>query len=213
MKKSWWLCFLFLPILMTSCGTENTTEVINEKLEEAIEKEVEFEAEGERMYDYEIEEKSLYKKIIELGADDQDELQSLSEDASELVNKREESIEQEKSIIEDSKDIFEQMEPKVAEVADKAIKKELEKMVDVMGQRYRAYDEVYDEYHSSLALTKELYNYMGDEEASPDRLYTQIEKVNDSYESVTEANDAFNEKTSAFNELKASYLSLLKKSE
>ena len=210
MKKLWWLYFSFLlTLLLISCGQNNVTDDINHYLEEVIKKEAEFEAEGKQIYEYEVEENSIYKKLIELKPDDHEKMKDLSKNASKFVEKRETSIDEEKSIMDESKEIFEKMETKIEKVSDDEVKETMEEMIDVMDKRYHAYDKVYEQYQTSLHLTKELYEDFGDEGINPDQLYNQVEKVNDSYTKVTEANETFNKKTSEFNELKESYLTKL----
>src|SRR5699024_4463631 len=153
MKKLWWLYFSFLlTLLLISCGQNNVMDDINHYLEEVIKKEAEFEAEGKQIYEYEVEENSIYKKLIELKPDDE-----------------------EKSIKDESKEIFEKMETKVEKISDDEVKETMEEMVDVMDKRYHAYDKVYEQYQTSLHLTKELYEDFGDEGINPDQLYNQVE--------------------------------------
>src|SRR5699024_12170653 len=102
------------------------------------------------------------------------------------------------------KNICKNIETKSEKVSDEKVKETMEEMIDVIDKRYHAYDKVYEQYQTSLHLTKELYEDFGDEGINPDQLYNQVEKVNDSYAKVTEANEIFNKKTSEFNELKES---------
>src|SRR5699024_9321404 len=94
-------------------------------------------------------------------------------------------------------------------ISDDEVKVTMEAMVDVMYKRYHAYDKVYEQYPTSLHLTKELYEDCGDESINHDQLYNQVEKVNDSYWKLIEASETLNKKSSEFNELKESYLTKL----
>src|SRR5699024_3685932 len=169
----------------------------------------ELEAEGKQIYEYEVEENSIYKELIELKSDDHEKVKDLSKNASMFVEKRQTSNDEEKSIMDDSKAMFEKIEKKDEKLSVDKVKDTMEEMIDVMDKRYHAYDKVYEQYQTSLHLTKELYEDFGDEGINPDQLYNQVEKENDSYAKVTEANEIFNKKTSEFNELKESYLTKL----
>src|SRR5699024_3645021 len=116
MKKLWWLYFSFLLTLLSiSCCQTNVTDDINQYLEE-----------GKKIYEYEVEENSIYKKLIELKPDDHEKMKDLSKNASKFVDKRETSIDEEKSIMDESKEIFEKMETKVEKVSDDEVKETME---------------------------------------------------------------------------------------
>src|SRR5699024_3539706 len=123
MKKSWWLYFSFLlTLLLISCGQNNVTDDINNHLKEVMKKEAEFEAEGKQIYEYEVEENSIYKDLIELKPDDHEKMKDLSKNASKFVEKREISIDEEKSIMDESKEIFDEMETEAEKISDDEIK-------------------------------------------------------------------------------------------
>ncbi|MEI3611037.1 YkyA family protein [Pseudogracilibacillus sp. SO30301A] len=206
--------FIFTMLLFISaCGEEDVTEEINAYLEETINIEKEFEASQEKVFELEKEDEELYKEIIGLGSDDHEKVQTLADQAIDLLDKRLEYLEMEKASLEDSRATFENIEPLIEKITDEEQQELTRKMYDTMINRYDSYEEVYKNYTDSIRLTKELYTLFKEEEFNQNRVYSIIENVNDSYEDVLDANESFNKETVLYNELKQEYYDIFQKKE
>ena len=206
--------FVFTMLLFISaCGEEDVTEEINAYLEETIEIEKEFEASQEKVFELEKEDEELYKEIIGLGSDDHEKVQTLADQAIDLLDKRSEYLKMEKTSLEDSKATFENIEPLIEKITDEEQQELTKKMYDTMINRYDSYEEVYKNYTDSIRLTKELYTLFKEEDFNQNQVYSVIENVNDSYEDVLEANESFNKETVLYNELKQEYYDMFQENE
>lgn len=206
--------FVFTMLLFISaCGEEDVTEEINAYLEETIDIEKEFEASQEKVFELEKEDEELYKEIIGLGSDDHEKVQTLADQAIDLLDKRSEYLKMEKTSLEDSKATFENIEPLIEKITDEEQQELTKKMYDTMINRYDSYEEVYKNYTDSIRLTKELYTLFKEEDFNQNQVYSVIENVNDSYEDVLEANESFNKETVLYNELKQEYYDMFQENE
>ena len=76
-------------ILITACNEEDqVAQQIAEHLEETVQIEKEFEENQEKIFESEIADEELYNEIIGLGSDDLAQVQTLAEEAVELLNER-----------------------------------------------------------------------------------------------------------------------------
>ncbi len=200
-------------LFISACGEEDVTEEINAYLEETIDIEKEFEASQEKVFELEKEDEELYKEIIGLGSDDHEKVQTLANQAIDLLDKRSEYLKMEKTSLEDSKATFENIEPLIEKITDEEQQELTRKMYDTMINRYDSYEEVYKNYTDSIRLTKELYILFKEEDFNQNQVYSVIENVNDSYEDVLEANESFNKETVLYNELKQEYYDMFQENE
>lgn len=200
-------------LFISACGEEDVTEEINAYLEETIDIEKEFEASQEKVFELEKEDEELYKEIIGLGSDDHEKVQTLADQAIDLLDKRSEYLKMEKTSLEDSKATFENIEPLIEKITDEEQQELTKKMYDTMINRYDSYEEVYKNYTDSIRLTKELYTLFKEEDFNQNQVYSVIENVNDSYEDVLEANESFNKETVLYNELKQEYYDMFQENE
>ncbi len=200
-------------LFISACGEEDVTEEINAYLEETIDIEKEFEASQEKVFELEKEDEELYKEIIGLGSDDHEKVQTLANQAIDLLDKRSEYLKMEKTSLEDSKATFENIEPLIEKITDEEQQELTRKMYDTMINRYDSYEEVYKNYTDSIRLTKELYTLFKEEDFNQNQVYSVIENVNDSYEDVLESNESFNKETVLYNELKQEYYDMFQENE
>jgi predicted patatin/cPLA2 family phospholipase len=68
-----------------------------------------------------------------------------------------------------------------------------------MQKRYRAHDELYNEYVEGIKNDKELYLMFKDKNLSIADLEAQVNKVNQTYEKIFAANNQFNQLTDEYN--------------
>src|SRR5690625_7946639 len=81
-------------VLLSACSSESTEEQIHTHLEEAVAQEAEFEEQQQQITELEQREQELYSEIIQLDMDDFDQIQTLSEEALEVIDEHAEKITQ-----------------------------------------------------------------------------------------------------------------------
>jgi DNA repair exonuclease SbcCD ATPase subunit len=190
--------------LLSACSGESTEEQIHSHLEEAVAQEAEFEEQQGQITDLEQREQELYSEIIQLSMDEFEQIQTLSQEALEVIDERSDKISQERESIESSQETFQMTEELIAEL-DEGIQAKGEEMYNVMGNRYAAYYDLFDTYVNSLELERELYEMLQQEDTEQEALNEQINSINESYQSVLGFNEQFNEYTVEYNDLKQEF--------
>lgn len=194
-----------LIAILTACGGASTQEKIYNHLEEAIALETDFEKHQNEITELEKKEQEIYGTIIDLGSDEFDEIKNASQQAIEMIEERSEKMKAEKESIHNSQDEFEKTDKLIDKLEDEKAQNKGREMYDVMMNRYKTYDTLYESYTKSLQLDKELYTMLQKEDVEQEDLTTHITKVNESIEKVLEANEKFNKDTTAYNDLKKEF--------
>lgn len=207
-KKLFTILLSALLLFVAGCNKSSPEEKILEHLEETIELEKTFEEEQEKINELELKDQTLYEEIIKLDIDNFEKIVDLSNQAIENLDQRLEHLQLEKESIESSEKEFLKTKKLIDKLSSDK-KDKGEKMFKAMVERFKSYDDVYDNYVSSIDLTKQLYELLKDEEIDEKEVVSLITKVNDSYELVFEANDHFNEKTEQYNKLKQKFYELV----
>ncbi|BAC13367.1 YkyA family protein [Oceanobacillus iheyensis] len=198
------LSILFI-LVITGCNNESTEEKIHNHLEEAVALEEDFENQQQEITELEEKEQEIYNQIIDLGVEEIDKIKELANEATSVIEDREEKITAEKESIEASEEEFSNIEELISDIDNEEALSNAENMVEVMNQRYESYYTLNDAYMESLSLEKELYELLQKEDLEQEQLTEQINAVNDSYDKVINANESFNEYTVEYNALKREF--------
>ncbi|WP_018932820.1 YkyA family protein [Gracilibacillus lacisalsi] len=193
-----------LTLVLVGCSGESVANDMYEHLEETVELERTFVEQQEPFTALEEEEQELYNQIIELTADEMDEITSLSEQAIDTIEERKELLQTELESMQGAEEEFSQVKEYVDEL-DEEPKEIAEEMIQTMDQRYEVYQQLNEAYLSSLDQDKILYELFMDEELTEEELREQIDTVNQSYDEVMEINTEFNELTDTYNQLKEDF--------
>lgn len=193
-------------VLLSGCQNQSSTvDEMYTVLENVVELEQSFEEQQDPLVELEREEKEIYSQIIALGMKEFDQIVSLSNEALEIVSKRQEHMQKEEESIQASKKEFEKFKPLIAELEDEELVKKANELNDTMLERFTTHDDLYKNYTQGLEFDKELYQMFQKEDLSIDQLEEQITKINDTYKVVLETNETFNEHTKKYNEIKLEF--------
>jgi len=196
------LIFIFSVIL---AGCTSPEETIYEIIEASAQEEKVFEDQQKPIADLVEEEKNLFDEIIALGLKEFEQISTLSNNALENIDKREEHINKEKESISSSYEEFNKIVDEMEKIKDADLKKQAEDLKSIMDERYQAYEELYTANINVLAEDRKIYELLKDENLKEEDLLAQIEARNETYEKVKEANEKFNEATDKFNEAKLQF--------
>lgn len=136
---------------------------------------------------------------------DFEEIKKLSDEASAIVVQRKEHMEKEQKSILASKKEFESLSPVIEEIESQKLKDRAKELQEIMMDRYKIHDTLYQDYSNALQLDKELYAMFKKEDLTLDQLENQISKINEMYEKILSSNKQFNEKTKEYNEAKLDF--------
>jgi hypothetical protein len=199
---------IVLAVSAAGCSNKTPEEESYDLLEESASIEQGYEEQHEPLQKLEAEDNEIYAQIIELGMKEMDQITSLSDEAIEGIEKREELMKKEKDSINQSRERFSEFDELIGKLSDEKAQKEAAELQDIMQQRYKDYDELYDLYLASLTEEKKLYELFKNENATRDQFETQLESVNKAYSALTEANNQYNEQTEKYNDKKMSFYNL-----
>lgn len=208
LKKLVLFILLILMIGLVACSGASPKDKISDHLEKTVDLEKVFEERQADINALEKKDQDLYGEIIQLSEDEFDQVEELSDEAIEVIEKRQAAIDIEKESIEASKAEFQKMERLIGDLEEEKISDKAKEMYDVMIKRYDAYEKLYKAYVTSLEQEEKLYVLFKKKDVTQEELATQITEVNTKYEEILKENDAFNVHTISYNTLKKEFYTI-----
>ncbi|MDQ0243979.1 DNA repair exonuclease SbcCD ATPase subunit [Bacillus fengqiuensis] len=201
MKKMGLLAAVVLGL--TACANSSSPQIdIYKALEEVVTSEKQFSKQQQPLVELEKKEKEKYDQIISLGMKEHKQIQRLSDEALNIVKKREERIQQEKKSMDESKEKFQVAVELIQDLEEEEYKKEAESLIVLMNKRYDSYDALHKQYEKAVQLDRQLYEMFKKNDVKLDELEKQITTINKTYEQIMKANEEFNQLTKQYNEAK-----------
>jgi hypothetical protein len=193
------LSVLISIVISSGCAKSNDpAEKMYTVLEQVVQLEKGFEQQQDPLISLEKKEQALYNQIIGLGMKQHDQIVNLSDQAIELADERKIHMEKETNSIKKSEKKFKQMADLKKELDD-STRKQADELYVVMMKRYKAHDILNTAYLDGIAYDKELYGMFKNQNPVPDKLETQITKINKKYQEIYAANEDFNKLTEEYN--------------
>ena len=204
LKKKNYALFIVLLFLLSGC-LGPAPERIYTILEEAVTLENSFKEQQQPLLELEKKEADLYNRIMDLGMKEFEQVVSLSKEALTSVEERESKLQMEYDSIMSSKDKFNEINEEIEKIKDETLLQSAQELKSTMEDRYKSYENLYENYKKSISLDKELYSMLQNKDLEMKQLETQIAKINKSYQSVMEQNNEFNKLTEQYNDLKIKF--------
>jgi len=205
LKKKNYALFIVLLFLLSGCFGPAPEERIYTILEEAVTLENSFKEQQQPLLELEKKEADLYNRIMDLGMKEFEQVVSLSKEALTSVEERESKLQMEYDSIMSSKDKFNEINEEIEKIKDETLLQSAQELKSTMEDRYKSYENLYENYKKSISLDKELYSMLQNKDLEMKQLETQIAKINKSYQSVMEQNNEFNKLTEQYNDLKITF--------
>ncbi|GAA3717938.1 hypothetical protein GCM10022378_05190 [Salinicoccus jeotgali] len=130
------------------------------------------------------------------------ELGEISDSLVENTEERIKQLDQEVSIMGDSRSRMEASTQYVEEISDESNRKQAQSLIDAMDERYMSHGEMIGSYKSVLNSEKDIFAYLGEEEVSQDEVDERLNSLSKEYEEVQENAEAFSKRTEKVNALK-----------
>lgn len=189
--------------MVSGCSSNTSPEErVYKLIESSIKEEAEFLKYQEELKVLEEAERNLYESISMKRPTENNEVIALVEQAIENLDKRE------KIIMESNKDLssaqrkMEKVQAELEMLQSKKLRTEIEKLLKVMGDRYKAYANLTEKYVESLEENKQLYARLIENDKKRDQIQAQVDLINQSTKEVMKENEKFNKLTERFNKLK-----------
>ncbi|HEY4552122.1 MAG TPA: YkyA family protein [Bacillaceae bacterium] len=202
-KRTVWAVLLVTAMIIAGCSSPE--ENIYSILEETAVKEKDFENQQKPLAGLEEQEKKLFDQIMALGMKDFEKINTLTDEALENLDKREELIDKEQAAIEASKKEFEKLDGSITKLKEEDLKKQAADLQDLMDKRFKSHDALYSSYKKGLEEDRKLYKLLQDKDLKLEQLESQIASSNKAYESIFKANKEFNELTALYNDAKTKF--------
>lgn len=195
---------LMMTVVLIGCSGQSVAHDMYDHLEKTAELEQPFAEQQEDFANLENEEQDLYNQMIELSADEMDEINSLSEQALATIEERIELLTVEKESMEEAEAEFAKVKEIVGDLEEDQ-QESANALIETMDQRYDTYKQINDAYAAALDHNTTLYELMMDEDLTEEELKDQVDVVNQAYDEIISLNDEFNEYTDTYNEQKRAF--------
>lgn len=205
-KKGLAILFFSTLFLLSGCLNQKTTpEKMYDVMEKVVVAENTFKDQQDPLVSAEKKEKALYDQIINLGMKEHDKIVQLSEEALSLVEERKKLMGLETESIKKSEEVFKELSPYIKELKENSMKKDAQKLYDLMMERYSLHNKLQESYFQAIQYDKELYELFKNKELTIEQIENQLNKINIIYEEVYKINEQFNVQTEKYNELKLDF--------
>ena len=138
----------------------------------------------------------------ELNNADIKELNSVSEELQTNTAERLELLEEERTLIADSNEAFEDAREAAADISNEEYKKEADSLVTAMNARFDAHKTMTDTYTEALEAEQALFEYLGEEDITQDTVDEHLNKIAEYSEPINKASENFAAETEKINQLK-----------
>ncbi|MEH7108027.1 YkyA family protein [Bacillus sp. JJ1764] len=197
---------IIIIVILSGCVNKKTpVEKMNDVLEEVVTKEKNFEEQQEPLVTSEKNEKEIYNKIIGLGMKEYNQIVKLSDQAIVSANNRKNYMEKETNSLKESEKEFKKIKSIKGEFDNPDLKRIIDELYEIMMQRYRAHDDLYQAYSEGINNDQQLYEMFKNKNVMLKDLQLQVNKINESYKKVNEANENFNKLTEEYNKKKSMF--------
>lgn len=139
----------------------------------------------------------------ELNNADIKEINSISEELQTNTAERLELLEEERGLIADSDEAFEDAREAAEDISNEEYKKEADSLVTAMNERFDAHKTMTDTYTEDLQAEDALFEYLGNEDIAQDEVDEHLNKIAEYSEPINEASERFASETEKINQLKS----------
>lgn len=138
----------------------------------------------------------------ELNNADIEKINDISEELQTNTKERLELLQEERTMIADSNEAFEDARQAAEDISNEEYKKEADSLVAAMNARFDAHEAMTDTYTEALEAEQKLFAYLGEEEITQDAVDEHLNKIAEYSEPINEASGSFAAETEKINQLK-----------
>lgn len=210
MKKKWiWVPFATI-LLLTGCSfgqsVEDQVATLLNEMKDAEEKYVEAQ---KSLAELEEAEQASFEETLTLSREEKDLLQQQVEDLTASLEKRLETLSEEKKSMDESKIILTKMD-ELEKNADSPMKERIQSLQNALFERYESHALMVEGYKQLTGKQLELYEALHNESIDFIQMEAILEEVNALRQHVEERITHFNEKTQETNQLKNDFFNSVK---
>lgn len=201
---------LGLVFILTACNDEiDELETFYVKFQETLDVESEISDISE---DFNRLENRRGQIQEDLSAAERSELSDMSESLAENTAERLELINQEESVMEESRAVAEASEALVEDISNEDYREQAEALISAADDRYANHEELMKAFKSVLSGEEELFEYLQDEDLNQDDIDDHINTLNEEYEGLSVLQEEYTTATDRLNEVKNEVYAILDES-
>lgn len=138
----------------------------------------------------------------ELNNAELEDINTISAELQENTTERLSLLEEERTLIENSNEAFEDAGQSAEDISNEEYKKEASSLSESMNARYEAHSTMTDTYTEALNAEQALFEYLAEDEIAQDTVDEHLNKIAEYNEPINEASKAFSNETEKINQLK-----------
>lgn len=149
----------------------------------------------------------------DLSTAERSELNEMSESLAENTSERLELINEESSVMEESRTAAEESEELIGDISNEDYRQQAEALIAAADDRYAKHGELMESFKNVLGSEEELFEYLqGAENLSQDDIDDQINTLNEEYDRLTALQEEYSTATDRLNEVKREVYEILDES-
>ena len=202
---------LGLVFILSACNNEiDELETFYVKFQETLDVESEI---SEISDDFNRLENRRGQIQEDLSTAERSELNEMSESLAENTSERLELINEESSVMEESRTAAEESEELIGDISNEDYRQQAEALIAAADDRYAKHGELMESFKNVLGSEEELFEYLqGDENLSQDDIDDQINTLNEEYDRLTALQEEYSTATDRLNEVKREVYEILDES-
>lgn len=202
---------LGLVFILSACNNEiDELETFYVKFQETLDVESEI---SEISDDFNRLENRRGQIQEDLSTAERSELNEMSESLAENTSERLELINEESSVMEESRTAAEESEELIGDISNEDYRQQAEALIAAADDRYAKHGELMESFKNVLGSEEELFEYLqGAENLSQDDIDDQINTLNEEYDGLTALQEEYSTATDRLNEVKREVYEILDES-
>lgn len=132
-----------------------------------------------------------------------DEIDEISENLIENTDERIEVINEEQTLMDESKAAAESSRETFELISDEEHISQAEALLEAADVRYEAHDDLMSQFETTLNAEKSVFEFLNEGDVSQDTIDEKINALNEEYEKLSQLQDDLSSATARVNELKA----------
>lgn len=202
---------LGLVFILSACNNEiDELETFYVKFQETLDVESEI---SEISDDFNRLENRRGQIQEDLSTAERSELNEMSESLAENTSERLELINEESSVMEESRTAAEESEELIGDISNEDYRQQAEALIAAADDRYAKHGELMESFKNVLGSEEELFEYLqGAENLSQDDIDDQINTLNEEYDRLTALQEEYSTATDRLNEVKREVYEILDES-
>jgi myosin heavy subunit len=208
---NWKSAVLAIVLLgLTGCFGPKPEEELYTIFENAAKQEKEMHAEASKLEALEKKNQEMYTKIVQEGKENNQSVMPVIDEVMKNAKERGEILNKEQSMLQLAQDKMKEAEGHINNLKDVKLKKQAQEVENLYKARYKAFENVHEDYKKALDTEKSLYNMLQQKNEKIKTISDQVKEVNKQYSKVQQENEKFNEYTKQYNKEKITFYKLAK---